>query len=80
MVKDRRKQVMAGTSTRVARLSGELQGTRLGRCIGDLMLSQVCIPVQNIMTKKQVGEERVYTSTLPHHLSCQDRNSHRTGI
>jgi hypothetical protein len=31
------------------------------------VLIRVCIPAQNIMTKKQVGEERVYstyTSTL----------------
>jgi hypothetical protein len=47
------------------------------------VLVRVCIPVQNIMTKKQVGEERVYsayTSTLLFITKgSQDRKSHRAG-
>ena len=47
------------------------------------VLVRVCIPEQNIMTKKQVGEERVclaYTSTLLFITKeSQDRNSHRAG-
>jgi hypothetical protein len=45
-------------------------------------LVRVCIPAQNIMTKKHVGEERVYstyTSTLLFTKEIQDRNSHRAG-
>jgi hypothetical protein len=42
-----------------------------------------CIPEQNIMAKKKVGEERVYsvyTSTLLFITKgSQDRNSHRAG-
>jgi len=48
----------------------------------DGVLVRVSIPAQ-IMTKKQVGEERVYlayTSTLLFITKgSQDRNSHRTG-
>jgi hypothetical protein len=44
---------------------------------------QVSIPEQNIMTKKQVGKERVYsayTSTLLFITKeSQDRTSHRAG-
>jgi hypothetical protein len=47
------------------------------------VLDGVCIPVQSIMTKKQVGKERVYsayTSTLLFITEeSQDWNSHRTG-
>jgi hypothetical protein len=47
------------------------------------ILIRICIPAQNIMTKKQVGEERVYsayTSTLLFITKgSQDRNSHRSG-
>ena len=47
------------------------------------ILVKICIPAQNIMTKKQVGEERVclaYTSTLLFITKeSQDRNSHRAG-
>ena len=47
------------------------------------VLVRVCIPAQNIMAKKQVGEERVYsahTSTLPFITKgSQDRNSNRAG-
>jgi hypothetical protein len=46
-------------------------------------LVKVSIPAQNIMTKKQVGEERVYsayTSTLLFFTKgSQDWNSHRAG-
>jgi hypothetical protein len=49
----------------------------------DPVLVRVCIFAQNIMTKKQVGEERVYsayTSTLLFITKgSQDRNSHRAG-
>jgi hypothetical protein len=42
---------------------------------------RVCIPAQNIMTKKQVGEERVYSAYTSMLLFItkvsQDRNSHR---
>jgi hypothetical protein len=44
---------------------------------------RVSIPAQNTMTKKQVGEQRVYsayTSTLLFIIKgSQDRNSHRAG-
>jgi hypothetical protein len=47
------------------------------------VLVSVCIPAQNIMTKKQVGEERdfsAYTSILLFITKgSQDRNSHRAG-
>jgi hypothetical protein len=47
------------------------------------VLVRVSIPAQNVMTKKQVGEERVnsaYTSMLLFITKgSQDRNSHRTG-
>jgi len=47
------------------------------------VLVRVSIPAQNIMTKKQIGEERVYsayTSTLLFITKgSQDRNSHRAG-
>jgi hypothetical protein len=47
------------------------------------VLVRVCIPAQNIMTKKQVGEERAYstyTSTLLFITKgSQDRSSHRSG-
>jgi hypothetical protein len=47
------------------------------------VLVRVSIPAQNILTKKQVGEERVYsayTSTLLFITKgSQDRNSHRAG-
>jgi len=47
------------------------------------VLVMVSIPAQNIGTKKQVGEERVYsayTSTLLFiTLGSQDWNSHRAG-
>jgi hypothetical protein len=49
----------------------------------DLVLDRVSIPAQNIRTKRQVGEERVYsayTSTLLFITKeGQDRNSHRAG-
>ena len=48
-----------------------------------IVLVRVSILAQNIMTKKQVGEERVYsayTSTLLFITKeSQDRNSHRAG-
>jgi hypothetical protein len=41
------------------------------------------IPAQNIMTKKQAGEERVYSAYISTLLfitkGSQDRNSHRVG-
>jgi hypothetical protein len=48
-----------------------------------LILVRVCIPTQDIMTKKQVGKERVY-SAYTSTLLCitkgsQDRYSHRAG-
>ena len=47
------------------------------------VLVRVCIPVQNIVIKKQVGEERVYsacTSTLLFIVKgSQKRTSHRAG-
>jgi hypothetical protein len=47
------------------------------------VLVRACIPAQNIMTKKQVGEERVYsayTSTLLFFSKGSlDWNSHRVG-
>jgi hypothetical protein len=50
---------------------------------GPSVLVRVSIPVQNIKTKKQVGEERVYsayTSTLLFiTIESQDSNSHRAG-
>jgi hypothetical protein len=49
----------------------------------NIVLVRVSIPAQNIVTKKQVGEERVYstyTSTLLFITKgSQDRNSHRAG-
>jgi hypothetical protein len=46
-------------------------------------LVRVCIPAKSIITKKQVGVERVYsahTSTLLFIIKgSQDRNSHREG-
>jgi hypothetical protein len=49
---------------------------------GDVLV-RVSIPAQNIMTKKQVGEERVYsayTSTLQFITKgSQDWNSSRSG-
>jgi hypothetical protein len=48
-----------------------------------LVLVKVSIPAQNIMTKKQVGEERVYSASASTFLlitkGSQDRNSHRRG-
>jgi hypothetical protein len=48
-----------------------------------IVLVRVSIPAQNILIKKQVGEERVYkahTSTLLFITKgSQDRNSHRAG-
>ena len=47
------------------------------------VLVRVSIPAQNIMTKKQVGEERVYSAYTLKLLFItkgnQDRNSHRAG-
>jgi hypothetical protein len=47
------------------------------------VLVRVCIPEQNIMTKKQVGEERVYSTYTSALLlitkGSQERNSHRAG-
>ena len=47
------------------------------------ILVKVYIPAQNIMTKKQVGEERVYSAYTSMLLfitkGSQDRNSHRAG-
>jgi len=44
---------------------------------------RVCIPAQNIMTKKEVEEERVYSAYTSTALSItkggQDWNSHRAG-
>jgi hypothetical protein len=49
-----------------------------------LVLVRGSIPAQNIMTKKQVGEERVYsayTSTLLFITKgSQDWNSHKAGV
>jgi hypothetical protein len=49
----------------------------------DAVSVRVCISAQNIMTKKQGGEERLYsayTSTLLFITKgSQDRNSHRAG-
>jgi hypothetical protein len=51
--------------------------------IEQCFLVRVCIPAQNIMTKKQVGEERVYSAYTSTWLfitkGSQHRNSHRTG-
>jgi hypothetical protein len=48
-----------------------------------LVLVRVSIPGQNIMTKKQVGEERVYSAYTFHiavdHQKMQDWNSSRSG-
>jgi hypothetical protein len=48
-----------------------------------IVFVRVCIPAQNIMTKKHVGEGRVYsayTSTLLFITKgSQNRNSHRAG-
>jgi hypothetical protein len=47
------------------------------------VLVRVCIPAQNIMTKKQVGEERVYSAYTSTSLfitrGSQDWNSHGAG-
>jgi hypothetical protein len=47
------------------------------------VLVRVSIPRQNIMTKKQVGEERVYSAYTFHiavdHQRMQDWNSSRSG-
>jgi hypothetical protein len=47
------------------------------------VLVRVCIPAQNIMIKKQVVEERVYSAYTSRLLfiikECQDRNSLRAG-
>jgi hypothetical protein len=44
------------------------------------VLVRVSIPGQNIMTKKQVGEEMVYLAyTAVHHQRMQDWNSSRSG-
>jgi len=47
------------------------------------VLVSVSIPAQNILTKKQVGEEKVYSSYTSTLLfitkGSQDRNSHRVG-
>ena len=49
----------------------------------DNVLVRVCIPAQNIMIKKQVGEERVYSDYTSSLLfitkGSQDRNSIRAG-
>jgi hypothetical protein len=51
--------------------------------IKNIILVRVCISAQNIMTKKQIGKEKVYltyTSTmLLITKGNQDRNSHRAG-
>ena len=50
-----------------AHTCGYLQNSFLKRYQNTLVFVRVSIPTQNIMTKKQVGEERVYsayTSTL----------------
>jgi hypothetical protein len=53
------------------------------KVISDSVSVRVSIPAQNIMTKKQVGEERVYsayTSTLLFIIKgSQDWNSSRSG-
>jgi hypothetical protein len=47
------------------------------------VLVRVSIPAQNIMTKKQVGEEKVYSAYTSILLfitkGCQDWNSNRSG-
>jgi hypothetical protein len=47
------------------------------------VLVRVCIPAQNIMTKKQVGEERVYSACISTLLfitkRSQVRSTHRAG-
>jgi hypothetical protein len=47
------------------------------------VLVRVCIPAQNIMAKKQVGEERVHSACISTLLfiakGSQDRKSHRAG-
>jgi hypothetical protein len=49
----------------------------------NLVLVRVCIPAQNIMKKKQVGEERVYSAYTSTSLfitkGSQDWNSSRSG-
>jgi hypothetical protein len=49
----------------------------------DSVLVRVSIPAQNIMTKKQVGEERVYSAYISTLLfitkESQDWNSSRSG-
>jgi hypothetical protein len=48
-----------------------------------VVLVRVSIPGQNIMTKKQIGEERVYSAYnsvfAVHHQGNQDWNSSRSG-
>jgi hypothetical protein len=47
------------------------------------VLVRVCIPAQNIMTKKQVVEESIYSAYTSTFLfitkGSQDKNSHRAG-
>jgi hypothetical protein len=48
-----------------------------------MVLVRVCIPAQNIMTKKQVEEETVYSTYISTLLfitkGSQNRNSNRVG-
>jgi hypothetical protein len=71
-----------GSATR-----NDLFASMVGHCLDHvdrgIVLVRVFIPAQNIMTKKQVGEERVYsayTSTLLFITKgSQDWNSSRSG-
>jgi hypothetical protein len=49
----------------------------------DTVLARVCIPAQNIIAKKHVGEERVYSTSTSKLLfitkESQDRDSYRVG-
>jgi hypothetical protein len=60
---------------------GDVALVKEGMSVGVDVLVRVCIPAQNIMTKKQVGEERVYSAYISTLLfttkATQDRNSHR---
>jgi hypothetical protein len=48
-----------------------------GVCVWECL--RVCISVQNTMTKKQIGEERIYSAYTFTLLFTTNRNSHRAG-
>jgi hypothetical protein len=71
-----------GSATR-----NDLLASMVGHCLDHvdrgIVLVRVCTPAQNIMTKKQVGEERVYLAYTSKLLfitkGSQDWNSSRSG-